>query len=1096
MRKALLPILIIILLLIGAPPAFCSIFGTEIDSIKTYKDIPGVTKEEIAAIEALKSSRKQFSYGQQHSVEAFILPDGTYAGFTIHFCELLSDLFGMEFVLEVHDWKTLKDALDAGRIDFTGEITPSAENMYRYYLTHPIANRSKRIFTLVDKSGIIGEEDLNSHRIGFLGGVAEADFVKKYYPELKFRVVPVASFESAAKMLQSGEIDAFVSDGEIEQVHGKYGFIHSRNIFSLVYTPVSLATANHEMQPIITVFNKYIAAGGSEKLLELHNEGAREYSRYELHNSFTEKEWAYMNNLAANSSTVKVAIENGNYPISFYNNSERKFQGIAMDVLSEITKLTGIAFEVAHGADAPASDVLEMVRSGKAALISQAPYSINRNDFLWADSPYVSAYYALLSKFDYPDLESYQIARAKVGVVHRSSYEDVYKKLFPGNSLIIYTSQEDVFYALDQDEVDLFVGSTLIQQNFYKHGDLKTNISFNTPIDWRFVFNKDESQLLSIINKAQIYVQTEDIKDYWTRPRYADRKTIQQIQSHFILIATILSMMLFVTASSWLKSKRLNRSLDKIVQERTKELEIQTRIAQVASQAKSSFLANMSHEIRTPMNAIIGMTAIGMDAGNLDRMIYCFTKISEASKHLLGILNDILDMSKIEANKFELSVVEFNFEKMLQQVVGVVNFRIDEKHQKFSVYIDDAIPKTLMGDDQRLAQVIINLLGNAVKFTPVKGSISLNTRFLEEKNGVCTIEIAVSDTGIGLSSEQQSRLFQSFHQAEASTTRQFGGAGLGLSISKSIVEMMGGKIWIESEIDKGSTFTFTVLMERGVRDAACSPHFSAFGVNLNDLRILVVDDDPAILLYFCQLLKKFGASCDTAETAEDALKLIKQKGPYHLCFVDWKLPGIDGIQLTKMLKEDPTSLENGVVIMISAAQWDAIANDAKTAGVDAFLPKPLFPSEIESIIQECVGVGSAKAEETPKDACNFAGHRILLAEDVEINREIMRMLLEPTKLDIDYAKNGVEAVRMFSEAPGKYEMIFMDVQMPEMDGYEATRYIRALSIPKAKTIPIIAFTANVFREDVEKSLEAGMNGHIGKPLVLEEVIQHLRLYLK
>ena len=380
-------------------------------------------------------------------------------------------------------------------------------------------------------------------------------------------------------------------------------------------------------------------------------------------------------------------------------------------------------------------------------------------------------------------------------------------------------------------------------------------------------------------------------------------------------------------------------------------------MAEQASKAKSSFLANMSHEIRTPMNAIIGMASIGRSADEVERKNYCYERIDEASKHLLGIINDILDMSKIEAGKFELSLSEFSFEKMLQRVVNVNKFRTDEKHQIFTVDIDKAIPDNLTGDEQRLAQVITNLVGNAVKFTPEKGSIKITTRLLAEDNGVCTIQCAVTDSGIGISPEQQSRLFQSFQQAESDTANKFGGTGLGLAISKSIVEMMGGRIWIESELGKGASFIFTI----------------------------------------------------------DAPRAEGGQGP-----------------------ED---------------------------------------------------------ESGQNDIICYEGCTILLAEDIEINREIVSVLLEPTLVSIDFAENGVEAVRLFSEAPDKYDIIFMDVQMPEMDGYEATKRIRGLDVKKAADIPIIAMTANVFREDIEKCLNAGMNDHLGKPLNFDEVLKKMYAYL-
>jgi len=532
----------------------------------------------------------------------------------------------------------------------------------------------------------------------------------------------------------------------------------------------------------------------------------------------------------------------------------------------------------------------------------------------------------------------------------------------------------------------------------------------------------------------------------------------------------------------------------KLVQDITKfeEMTKQQTEAESAARAKSAFLANMSHEMRTPMNAIIGMTAIGKSSPAIDRKDYCFKKIEDASTHLLGVINDILDMSKIEAGKFELSPEEFNFEKMVQRVVNVVNFRVDEKQQKLTVNIDHAIPQTLIADSQRLAQVIINLLGNAVKFTPEHGSISLDTRFLGEENGLCGIEVSVRDTGIGISAEQQKNLFSSFQQAETDTSRRFGGTGLGLAISKNIVEMMGGKIKLNSEPGNGSVFTFNIKAKKG---GQAKRRLLSDGVNRDNLRILAVDDDPDILMYFKKIAQQLGVSCDTAASGEEALKLT-ENGNYNIYFIDWKMPGMDGIALTKELKAQPSGSGNSVAIMISAVEWSVIEDEARKAGVDRFLSKPLFPSTIADVIHNCLGIDYSVEEEKSKVDGLFAGRRILLAEDVEINREIVMALFEPTKLEIDCAENGVQAVRKFSETPDKYDLIFMDVQMPEMDGYEATRRIRAIDLPKAKNIPIIAMTANVFREDIEKCLDAGMNDHVGKPLNFDEVLEKLRTHFE
>ena len=511
--------------------------------------------------------------------------------------------------------------------------------------------------------------------------------------------------------------------------------------------------------------------------------------------------------------------------------------------------------------------------------------------------------------------------------------------------------------------------------------------------------------------------------------------------------------------------------------------------AEESSRAKSDFLSNMSHEMRTPLNAIIGMISIGKSADNTERKDYTLGKIEDASIHLLGVINDVLDMSKIEAGKLELSPLDFNFEKMIRKVVNVINFRVEEKHQTLHVSIDSNIPHRLFGDDQRLSQVLTNLLSNAVKFTSEEGVIRLETHFIGEENGVVTLRFEVNDNGIGISKEQQKLLFSSFQQADNSTSRRFGGTGLGLAISKRIVEMMSGSIWIESEPGVGSTFLFTVQLSHGKGDLASmlDP-----GVNWSNIRIIAVDDDKEICDFFTETAAGFGINCETASCAEDVLKMLNQNITHDIYFIDWKMPGLNGIDLAKEIKSNGGK---SVVTIISSTAWSVIADEAQAAGVDRFLSKPLFSSDIADCINECVGIGPYSEDLHKRAPDKFTGRCLLLAEDVDINREIVIALLEPTEIEIDCAMNGAETLKLFRENPERYDIIFMDVQMPEMDGLEATRRIRELDIPQAKTVPIIAMTANVFKEDVENCLAAGMNEHIGKPLDFDEVLVKLRTYI-
>ena len=518
--------------------------------------------------------------------------------------------------------------------------------------------------------------------------------------------------------------------------------------------------------------------------------------------------------------------------------------------------------------------------------------------------------------------------------------------------------------------------------------------------------------------------------------------------------------------------------------------------ARAASRAKSDFLANMSHEIRTPMNAIIGMTNIARSARNAEKKDYALSRIEGASNHLLGIINDILDMSKIEANMLELHHEAFNFEELLKKVVNIINYNVAKKRQNLSVYIDDTIPRFLISDDQRLAQVITNLLSNAVKFTPDGGDVTIDAKLIKEDVGGCEVRFVVSDTGVGISEEQQTRIFTPFEQAESSTTRKFGGTGLGLALSKRIVELLGGVISVTSEPGKGSAFAFTAVMKRAGEHEDQTPYKDG-PIGPGGITVLIADEDVKMLEYFAKTAARFGALCDTASTGEAALRLFESGKSYGICFISASLRDMDGFELSRRIKKTDPDETVSTVMMISSYEWQAVENEAKKAGIDKYLPKPVFPSAIYECICGIIGVDSQSGQKD--DASDrkdrFWGYRALLAEDVEINREIVLALLEPTLLDIDCVENGVEAVRAFADNPAKYNIIFMDLQMPEMDGYEAARSIRALEGEGDRNVPIIAMTANVFKEDVENCLAAGMNDHIGKPLDFEAVLRILRQYL-
>ena len=634
------------------------------------------------------------------------------------------------------------------------------------------------------------------------------------------------------------------------------------------------------------------------------------------------------------------------------------------------------------------------------------------------------------------------------------------------------------------------IGVVLFPVIFFTNGGADSGMAayFTLSLMLEFLMLKGKPRVVSIIMTSAITVFCYASTLFWNvgvLPETMNpmQRFIDNMQSIFVA-GFFMGFVIVFQNGVYLTEKN---KADNMEGERASALEQ----ALTASRAKSDFLSNMSHEMRTPMNAIIGMTAIGLASNTVEKKDYAFSKIDEASRHLLGVINDILDMSKIEANKLELSSVRFEFVAMLKNVVNIITLRADERRQHFYVNIDQGIPNVLIGDDHRIAQVITNLLSNAVKFTPEEGTIHLTAQLLSSDDDSCRIQIDVADNGIGITDEQKTRLFQSFEQAEAGTSRKFGGTGLGLSISKQIVEMMDGTMWVESEPEQGAKFSFTLALKRGAEEVK---PLLAEGINWDNIRILAVDDDPEIRVFFKEVADALDIHCDVAANGVEAVEAMSHGGNYDVYFFDWKLPDMNGVDLAWEL--NAKAEHKPVVIIFSSTDWSLIEDDARAAGVHRFLPKPLFQSSIVDLINECISWRKAPVSDDDEGgADDFSRFTVLLAEDVEINREIVLTLLEPTNLSIKCAENGAQALSMFMAEPDAYDMVLMDIQMPEMDGFEATRRIRALDMKCAKDVPIMAMTANVFSEDVERCLEAGMNAHVGKPIDFSELMTALRRYL-
>lgn len=540
--------------------------------------------------------------------------------------------------------------------------------------------------------------------------------------------------------------------------------------------------------------------------------------------------------------------------------------------------------------------------------------------------------------------------------------------------------------------------------------------------------------------------------------------------------------------------------------------------ADAANRAKSEFLSNMSHDIRTPMNAIVGMTAIARaHADNPATVSDSLKKIELSAKHLLGLINDVLDMSKIESGRLALNVAPVSLPDIVENIVGIMQPQVHAKRQDFDVVVRGIRCEDVLADATRLNQVLLNLLSNAHKFTPVGGRISLTVEQLDDGAGAAggaavaadgtagapadgaaagaaagagaapdrvRTRFTVRDTGIGMSPAFKEKIFDSFEREDTARVRKIEGTGLGMAITKRIVDEMGGDIAVESEQGVGTTFTVTVDLERAsAQEPMALPAWS----------LLVVDDDRDLCESAAATLEDLGAHAEWVQSGGEAVELVEERSRgaegFRAVLIDWQMTGMDGIACARAIRARVGS--STPILLISAYDWAEIESEARAAGIDGFVAKPLFRSTLYRALSAVADGPSASSEASAPEA-DLAGRRVLLAEDNELNWEVARELLGALGLELTWAENGREAVDAFaSSEPGAFDAVLMDIRMPEMDGYQATRAIRALPRPDAATVPVIAMTADAFSEDIERARDAGMDAHVAKPIDLRELVRTL-----
>ncbi len=777
---------------------------------------------------------------------------------------------------------------------------------------------------------------------------------------------------------------------------------------------------------------------------------------------------------------ISVGIASHEGPLEFLDENGA-FRGIAADYLEYMEDLLGVTFQ--FEAFASWKEKMEQLSQGAIQICPAVGETFREQNSFLRTQPYLSLPMVIFNRRESPyvsDLE--ELSGKKVAVIPGRMVTDHIRESYPLLKLLEVESVFEALRALQRKRVDAYIGSILITTHYIRQeGFTNLKVAGQTGFveDISMGVRGDLPMLAELLQKALDTLSPEErqeISRKWMSVTYwrIDYALIWKI---LFIAALLLSLFLY-----W------NRRLAAEIEERRRaEMALQEakEIAEVATRAKSDFLANMSHEIRTPMNAIVGIAHLMMQTDLTPRQQEYLLKLNSASGALMRIINDILDFSKIEAGRLEMECLSFDLEEVFETLSHLFAERIQSKGLELLVRIPPEIPRQLMGDPLRLGQVLTNLTANAIKFTHV-GEILVSVEQESRSGEEICLRFSVTDTGIGISREQQAGLFQAFTQGDVSTTRKYGGTGLGLAISSRLVVMMGGEIGVSSVMGEGSTFSFTALfpLVSAASSQILRPH-----PDLVNLRVLVIDDNATSREILQTMLKAMSFHVTPAASGAEGLEELEKaskESPFDLVVVDWKMPDMDGFATIRKIRSAYPPVSNVKIIMVTAYGREEILQRAVEADLEGFLIKPVNQSTLFDTIMAAFGKegASRKTLRLVKPFENamlraIRGARILLVEDNEINRKMALRMLANMGIDAHAVADGKKALAALQQ--NHYDLVLMDCQMPVMDGYKATRHIRNMG-GKAATMPIIAMTAHAMRGDREKCLEAGMDDYISKPI--------------
>ena len=1044
------------------------------------------------------ASAKVVRVGSFEDTFNYVNEKGARKGYGYELLETLSGYTGWQFEYVTCDWSDCFEKLKNGEIDIIGGISYTEDRTQEMLFSdEPMGVEKYYLYADLSRADISASDfkTLNGKKIGVLMGtepeVMLAEWEEKY--GLKTEHVNISNNEDVKQKLANHEIDCFVSLEE--------SFWAERGISTITRVGESgIYYAINKNWPDIKEELDDAMRALDEAVPFYTADLYKRYFSMDYTPILTGEEKAWLRKHGA----IRMGFLASDSGVSTFDPATGEFTGVITDYIQFAADCLGnqeLEFQLV-GYDSKEAE-LDALKSGEIDMIfhcDQNPNLAEEYHFACTNTTWTSNLMAVTNKQHFNENNVNRIAVPQ----NKLSLKKYLAFYYPQWEIVDCDTQEDAARLVKDGQADCFV-TGISSENKYSKKYSFYSVPLVNPVRSCFAVNSGNRSLLSILNKTIKAMPVNMLAGALAMYKSSARKVTLSdfIKDNFFKVMLISSIAVAVVLLTILmllqkarKAEAAARKAASDTQELNAKLQVAVEKAESANRAKSTFLSNMSHDIRTPMNAIIGFTTLALsNIDDTDRVKDYLAKTLASSNHLLSLINDVLDMSRIESGKIHLEEVEVNLSDVLHDLKTIVSGQIYAKQLELYMDVMDVTDEDVYCDKTRLNQILLNLLSNAIKFTPAGGTVSVRVRQLAGKvHGCGQYEFRIKDNGIGMSQEFAQKIFEPFERERTSTVSRIQGTGLGMAITKNIVDMMGGTIEVQTAQGKGTEFTVCVPMRAQTEQRPVEKI-----TELEGLKALVVDDDFNTCDSVTKMLVKVGMRAEWTLSGKEAVlrarQSIEMSDVYHAYIIDWRLPDMNGIEVTRQIR----SLHDDTpIIILTAYDWSDIEVEAKAAGVTAFCSKPMFMSDLRETLMSALGQKSADAVQglLPEKNADFKGKHILLVEDNELNREIAQEILREYGFLVDSAENGAVAVEKVSTAaPGSYDLVLMDVQMPIMDGYTATRKIRALDDPARAKLPILAMTANAFDEDRRNALESGMNGFLSKPIVIDDLVQELRKIL-